>query len=642
VIFASQQEADDLIDRLATRELQFRETSAIRIIFSASATPTLAGQVFARFCDVQRATSTAGVQPLVWKCLGQLREFLRAIPIDIAMAGILPCLAGEFDADSFRSLVEIYGRANADAVDLRSALPDTSRQPLRRYLKQGLSELLSANLFDDATRSYAAIALARIGDTEDLADLCRLIDADIARQNAGGGGTTYSNWYVEALLCLEAPDVDTTLIRLLREPKYERDASRGLLRLAAPPNRENLWLGSRTDFEAIWLAREGTRQPGFDATRANRYALAIKQRMSELKEESAAAATAQIAHRLKDLAVLLAVLDGQASADCVIETLAPPSHWDAHPRMNGIRALLLSGAALTLDSMLTVLDPAIEHTLSQGLYNDQNLSLLVDCLELLLFSDDPARAIARIEEVIARFQYRPYHFRDLVVALGHARSESVVPFLATLARGEGGLQNMDDAWIEALGHLNVPAARRVLLSFIDPAIPWVGVSITFDYRNTERFAAYVGEWARQDPALAQRLIGFSETALTPMQKQLLPAIYSQLGSDDAMLAAVDLLPGSMSLYSVDRGLETLFMERRPYGGAGSFVFVPRNAAQVRAKLFQMVLNDPARRQTAFSILGQVEVWRIEHGRPNSEPRHPMIESGEPWPPLSVLKQPIHG
>ena len=96
--------------------------------------------------------------------------------------------------------------------------------------------------------------------------------------------------------------------------------------------------------------------------------------------------------------------------------------------MNGVRALLQSGAVLTLDSMRAELDPAIEHTLSQGLYNDQNLSLLVDRLELLPFSDDPAGAISRIEEVIARFEHRPYHFRDLVTALGHTRSEAVVPF----------------------------------------------------------------------------------------------------------------------------------------------------------------------------------------------------------------------
>jgi hypothetical protein len=639
VISVPQQQADDLINQLATRELQFREASAIRIILAASATPALIAQMFAKLCDLQGATSAGGVQPVAWTCLGQLRELLRTIPVEIVVTGMMPSLIGEFGADSFGALVEIFGRINANnAGELRSALSEPLRQSLRRYLKDGILKVVSDNLFDDSTRSHAAIALARIGDTEDLPDLRRLIDADIVRQNTSGNRTTYSNWYVEALLGLDAPDVDATLIELLHEPKYEREAARGLLRLAGPPNREAAWLGNRTDFEAIWLAREGRRPPGFDEARAKRYAQAIKQRISELKQESTTAANAQhYAIRLKDLAVLLAVLDGRASADFVIETLTPPGHGDGYARMNGVRALLQSGAALTLDSMLAVLDPAIEHTLSQGLYNEQNLSLLVDCLELLPFSDDPARAITRIEEVMARFEHRPYHFRDLVTALGYTRSEAVVPFLLNLARGKGGLQNMEDAWIEALGRLNVPAARRALLSFIDPEIPWMGVDITFDYRNSERFAAYVSEWARLDPPLKQRLIGFSESTLTPMQNQLLPAIYNKLSTEDALLAGANLLRRTMVRYGVDRGFETLFLERRPYGSSGSFVFVPRNAEPVRAKLFQMVLSDPSRRKVAFSILGQVEVWRIEYGRPNSEPRHPMIESGEPWPPISFMK-----
>jgi hypothetical protein len=87
------------------------------------------------------------------------------------------------------------------------------------------------------------------------------------------------------------------------------------------------------------------------------------------------------------------------------------------------------------------------------------------------------------------------------------------------------------------------------------------------------------------------------------------------------------------------GLQSLFLENRPEGPAGWFVYVPRNADCLRAKLFETVLNDPARREAAFTILGQVEVWRIEHGRPTGEPRHPLIGSGEPWPPLSAVKKP---
>jgi hypothetical protein len=222
--------------------------------------------------------------------------------------------------------------------------------------------------------------------------------------------------------------------------------------------------------------------------------------------------------------------------------------------------------------------------------------------------------------------------------MGHTRSDAAVPFLTKLARGEGGVQHMDDAWIEALGRLNTVSSRQALLSLVDPEVPWVGVTIEFDYRNTEVFAALVGGWARQDPALKQRLLTLSQGNLTPTQRQLLPAIYREMGSDDTMVAGVNLLKGTMSPFGRDRGFESQFLEQQPHGRSGAFVLVPRNAEKARAELFQAVLNDPSRRASAFSILGQVEVWRIEYGRPSGEPRHPMIETGEPWPPLSLFKK----
>jgi hypothetical protein len=204
---------------------------------------------------------------------------------------------------------------------------------------------------------------------------------------------------------------------------------------------------------------------------------------------------------------------------------------------------------------------------------------------------------------MGRFQYRRYQFRDLVTAMGHTRSEAAVPFLLNLARGQGGVQNMEDAWIEALGRLNVPAARNVLLSFIDPQVPWVGVNINFGHHNTQSFAAFVGEWARQAPALKQRLLALTEGSLTPAQGHLLRAIYHQLGGDETILAGVNLVQGTMSSFD-ERGFETLFLEHRPYGRSGSYVLIPRDAKRSRAGLFQAVLTDSTRRQAAFSILAR--------------------------------------
>jgi hypothetical protein len=638
LIAASPQDADDLINKLASAELSFREASGVYNVLAASATQARAAQIFSKLCEVQHVTVAGGAAPLAWKCRDQLRSLFLALPVEVAMAGIIDSTGGQFDVDTFPVVGDVLGMLNPDTSELRSVLPDTLRQTLRSYFKLGISNFLAADLFSDDTRAHVAIALARVGEPEDLTELRRLIDADLERVRPASNRTSYSNWFVEALLGLESPDVDAVLIELLREQKYEVQATSGLLQRLMPWNSQKPWLGNTTDYEGIWKARAGARWPDFDAERAKHYAQAIKRRISELVDERPKASQPeQITGRLKGLALALAKLDGKDNADLVLEIMALPGQWDGFVRMNAVKALLLSGVTPLLSSMLAVLQPTIEHLLSQGLYRDQNLTLLVDCLELLPFSDDPVGAIARIEEVMSRFQHRPYQFRDLIVAVGHSRSEAAVGFLLKLARATGGLQNMEDAWIEALGRLKLPASRQILLSYIDPEIPWVGVNISFDHRKTQLFAASVAESARQDPVLKERLLSLSATASTPTQKTLLAAIYRELGNDDAMLAGVNLLQRSMSSWGLDRGLETFFLERHPYDGSGAFSLMPLNAEQVRVKLFQMVLKDPSRRWAAFSVLGQVEVWRIEHGRPPTEPRHPMIESGEPWPPLDRMK-----
>jgi hypothetical protein len=120
------------------------------------------------------------------------------------------------------------------------------------------------------------------------------------------------------------------LIELLHEERYQSEAARGLLQLAVPP-----FFGNTTNFEAIWAARAGAQLP-FDAPRAKRYAKALRQRISELKQESVDAGNQQyFAGRIKDLAALLAAHDGRDSAEFVIAALTPPGQWDAYARMKG-------------------------------------------------------------------------------------------------------------------------------------------------------------------------------------------------------------------------------------------------------------------------------------------------------------------
>ena len=79
-------------------------------------------------------------------------------------------------------------------------------------------------------------------------------------------------------------------------------------------------------------------------------------------------------------------------------------------------------------------------------------------------------------------------------------------------------------------------------------------------------------------------------------------------------------------------LEGAFVERRPYEqNSNVFTEHARASNEMRVRLFRMVLEDRKRRKSAFMLLGQIEEWRLEHGRPTDEPRHPDFASEQSWP-----------
>jgi hypothetical protein len=109
-----------------------------------------------------------------------------------------------------------------------------------------------------------------------------------------------------------------------------------------------------------------------------------------------------------------------------------------------------------------------------------------------------------------------------------------------------------------------------------------------------------------------------------------------LGTPEALTANLSLIDDSKPS-PVPQGvwdqLEGAFVERRSHGqNTNAFTQHARASNDLRTRLFKMVADDPKRRKSAFALLGQIEEWRLEHGRPNGEPRHPDVASGKPWPP----------
>lgn len=652
-----------LLETIGGQDLGHTDPRRIVSVLAATADSDLAGEVFSRLCSIRSdisKTRGGGDVTRLAVLQRQLEDLFRALPPNVAVSGLLSRLSREFDPIEYGVAMDLFGRIGVQDSDLGSQVPDDLRQALRRYLKEGVEFALRQDDFSGELKGHLALALARVGDPEDMADLHRLIKADIERGRRGraarlkgergplaeGAATGWSHWHVRAVAWLDPRRAEDVLLAVLCEPEYESDAATALVRLARTQKPES-WLGFEPppDYRVVWDARAGRRVSGFDEDRRRRYAIAIKQRISTIKEErSQSAEPDSFNGRLKRLAETLTVLDGRDSSEFVMEILALPGKWDGWRRTKALKTLLFSGAPLPADVTLRILNPTIEDARTRIFYDRQAVDLLGECLCLLPFLDPPPVGIARIREVVAATRFPRYELREVVTALGHSRCDDALSLLLELAAvGGDGLRGITGEWIDAMAALDTPESKRVLLSFVDPDIEQLGVGEHFEYHDRECLASHIANIARAEPKVRDRLYVLCARHLPSSMRLLLADVTARLGTPDALVAGLDLIQDQARPripYQLSRGLEAAFLMQRPYGDTGHvYTIEPRSANVIRNRLFEMVLSDGNRRNSAFALLGKIEVGRLEYGKPSNEPRHPAFDSDVPWPPITVTPTP---
>jgi hypothetical protein len=80
-----------------------------------------------------------------------------------------------------------------------------------------------------------------------------------------------------------------------------------------------------------------------------------------------------------------------------------------------------------------------------------------------------------------------------------------------------------------------------------------------------------------------------------------------------------------------RAVENVVTEHIPAEGwKGAYNIVPVPAEELRKRLLAMT-TDGGPKDAAARCLRVIDGLRDEHGMPDSEPRHPDLESGRPWP-----------
>ena len=265
---------------------------------------------------------------------------------------------------------------------------------------------------------------------------------------------------------------------------------------------------------------------------------------------------------------------------------------------------------------------------------DSDRYLLRRALALCPFVDDAAGGIAKMRDVLDKRRLRGYELREVVTALGESRSDAAVHLLRELASDAPTFEQCEEDFVNAFAALDTPRARELLLGFVDPDIR--GIALTRRPHRENMLVARIAELAQRRPETAARLRELCECDLPELNRHVLSKVMDSLGTPEALAANLNLIDDARPS-PVPQGiwdqLKSAFVARRPYGqNANVFTEHARASNELRGRLFRMATEDKKRQKSAFTLLGQIEEWRLEHGRPSGEPRHPDLASRHSWPP----------
>lgn len=639
---------DSLVEKylqhLESEDLKNGRFGGMTSIIAAGADAALAERVFTKLRELRRKVDGEPGVPheLEWQIMRQLETVFRRLPDDIAATGILSSVTSVDPLDIKVAAGLLSRVARSDEEPLRIT-DDDLQAKLCTYLKHSVDVVLCQDDFNGEEKANLTSSIAQTGKPGDMADLVRIIHADIERvrrgQTASAGGDrgplgngatmSYAGWHITAIMHLDAVGAEQVLIDLLAEPEYRSEAAAAMARDFVPKAKP--FFDQTLRYDLMWAAREGRNAPPGDDQRRTRFVAALNAEIKRLREQNQ---DVKPIAGLKDLAKALAAIDGRGSASEVLEVIAIPGQWDQYTCLDTAERLLMAGVVLPATTAFALLDSMVERT--EKWMQDSDKDLLRRVLALCPFVDDPASGIAKMRDVLGKRKFRGYELRELITALGESRSDVVVDLLYDLASDSSTFEQCEDKFINAFAVLDTPCARELLLGFVDPDIR--GIELTRPHHE-EALVAQLAHLAQRNPQIAVRLRSLCERDLPRRNRDVLSKVMSWLGTPEALAANMNLIEDA-NPSRVPQGiwdqLESVFVERRPYGhNSNVFTQHARASNELRVLLFRMAVGDEKRRKSAVMLLGQIEEWRLEYGRPTGEPRHPDLGSGHSWPPVDL-------
>ena len=246
-------------------------------------------------------------------------------------------------------------------------------------------------------------------------------------------------------------------------------------------------------------------------------------------------------------------------------------------------------------------------------------------LDLLPFVRKPVEALTILRNMPPP-QREPRFLHQMVTALAHAPSAEAEEVLFKLAEDDPRFY-ADHYWRRTALQFGTPSAARRLVDLAAKGT-LQGTETMADWALARDLGALISEY----PDLRAHVYELLKDGPTTGRLALLARAVAENPDANGLLLLVRKDP-SHSLVSW-RTIEKVVTDHVPAENwKGAYNVVPVPVVELRQKLLAMT-TDGDRQDAAAQCLNAIDKLRDEHGAPITEPRHPDLNSGKPWPILA--------
>lgn len=289
-----------------------------------------------------------------------------------------------------------------------------------------------------------------------------------------------------------------------------------------------------------------------------------------------------------------------------------------------LQSLVLGGETIDIALVKAGIEEVFEAAKTQRWILDKDAYELKDWLRLLPFVSRPIEALD-VVRALPDDQRTPERLEVVIGGLSMAPGADAEYVLFRLAAEDPRLYE-NYTWREAVINRSSVTAAPYLIQL-------TAQGVFAQETDSWQIARRLGVLMAEQPELRAQVYQLLENGIGGPGLALLARAVAESPDVDGLLLLVKLeIDHHRSLVSW-RTIESVVTDRRPSENwKGAFEVFPVPAVEVRQKLLALT-TDSGPADVAARCLNQIDKIRDQFGTPDSEPRHPDLASGRPWPIL---------